>query len=216
MVKGNKKAAESFTAYMQRTIVMLEEEERFGTARVYFYALRSFTEFVGGGEIFFGALNRRSLKRFENHLLVSLCSWNTVSTYARALRAIYNRAVDDELIEGDYRLFSNVFTGVKSERKRALHAEQVHRLLKTDDQECEIRKFTEKHTGTNKAFARFTYLDVIASGYTFYGPDASAERRLQKRQRRELLTELPTSEDRYGTKCNSPSGSIDAYQTIQK
>lgn len=139
MVKGNKKAAESFTAYMQRTIVMLEEEERFGTARVYFYALRSFTEFVGGGEIFFGALNRRSLKRFENHLLVSLCSWNTVSTYARALRAIYNRAVDDELIEGDYRLFSNVFTGVKSERKRALHAEQVHRLLKTDDQECDAK-----------------------------------------------------------------------------
>jgi len=132
MEKKNKKTAESFTAYMLRTIAALEREERFGTARVYFYALRSFTEFIGGGEIFFGALNRWSLKRFENHLLDSLCSWNTVSTYARALRAIYNRAVDEEIVEGDYRLFSNVFTGVKSEKKRALKAAQMHQLLEPE------------------------------------------------------------------------------------
>lgn len=132
MEKKNKKTTESFTAYMQRTIAALEKEERFGTARVYYYALRSFTKFIGDGEIFFGALNRWSLKRFENHLLDTLCSWNTVSTYARALRAIYNRAVDEEIIEGDYRLFSNVFTGTKSEKKRALHAEQMHQLLKPE------------------------------------------------------------------------------------
>lgn len=129
MEKKKKMTTESFTDYMQRVIAMLEEEERYGTARVYYYALRSFTLFVGGGEIFFGALNRRSLKRFENHLLAALCSWNTVSTYARAIRAVYNRAVDEEIIEGDYRLFSNVFTGVTSEKKRALPAEEMHRLL---------------------------------------------------------------------------------------
>lgn len=135
MEKKKKMGMESFTDYMERVIAMLEEEERYGTARVYYYALRSFTLFVGGGEIFFGALNRRALKRFESHLLAALCSWNTVSTYTRALRAVYNRAVDEEIIEGDYRLFSNVFTGVTSEKKRALPAEQMHRLLQPEAEE---------------------------------------------------------------------------------
>lgn len=132
MEKKKKMGMESFTDYMERVIAMLEEEERYGTARVYYYALRSFTLFVGGGEIFFGALNRRALKRFESHLLAALCSWNTVSTYTRALRAVYNRAVDEEIIEGDYRLFCNVFTGVTSEKKRALPAEEMHRLLQPE------------------------------------------------------------------------------------
>lgn len=122
----------SLTDYMLEVIEDLKAEERFGTAHVYQYSLRAFTEFVGGGEIFFGGLTRRSLKLFEKHLRDKLCSWNTVSTYARALRAVYNRAVDGELVPGEFRLFSGVFTGVKSEQKRALEAEQVHSLLDTD------------------------------------------------------------------------------------
>ncbi len=122
----------SFTDYLLGVIEDLKLEERFGTAHVYQYALRAFTEFVGGGEVFFGGLTRRSLKLFERHLRDKLCSWNTVSTYVRSLRAVYNRAVDAELIPGEFRLFSGVFTGVKSEQKRALEAEQVHVLLDAD------------------------------------------------------------------------------------
>lgn len=122
----------SFTDYMLCVITVLKGEERFGTAHVYWYALHSFSEFVGGGEIFFGGITRRSLKLFERHLRKQLRSWNTISTYVRALRAVYNRAVDQELIPGEYRLFSGLFTGVKSEQKRALKAEQMHQLLDVD------------------------------------------------------------------------------------
>ena len=115
----------SLTEYMLRVIDELIAEDRFGTAHVYQYALRAFMEFVGGGEIFFGGLSRRSLKLFENYLRIKLCSWNTVSTYTRSLRAVYNRAVDAEIIAGEFRLFSGVFTGVKSEQKRALEAKQI-------------------------------------------------------------------------------------------
>lgn len=123
----------SFTGYMLQVIEELKLEERFGTAHVYRYALRAYTDFAHGGEIFFGALSRRSLKRFENYLRDKLCSWNTVSTYLRALRSVYNRAVDADFISGEYRLFSAVFTGVRSEHKRALQADEMHRLL--DDNE---------------------------------------------------------------------------------
>lgn len=125
----NSKPSISYTAYMQRAIALLKAEERFGTAHIYFYALRSYTGFVGGGEVYFGALNRQALKRYEAYLLERSHSWNTVSTYVGALRAVYNRAVDEEVIAGDYRLFSNVFTGVKVEKKRALRAEQMQQIV---------------------------------------------------------------------------------------
>lgn len=125
----NSKPSISYTAYMQRAIATLKAEERFGTAHIYFYALRSYTGFVGGGEVYFGGLNRQALKRYEAYLLERSHSWNTVSTYVGALRAVYNRAVDEEIIPGDYRLFSNVFTGVKVEKKRALRAEQMQQIV---------------------------------------------------------------------------------------
>ena len=98
----------SLTGFMNEVIEDLCQQERFATAHIYTYALRAFTEFVGGGEIFFGGLNKSSLRRFQRHLEDLLRSYNTISTYIRALRAVYNRAVDRELISGEFRLFSGI------------------------------------------------------------------------------------------------------------
>ena len=51
----------SLTGFMNEVIEELCQQERFATAHIYTYALRAFTEFVGGGEIFFGGLNKSSL-----------------------------------------------------------------------------------------------------------------------------------------------------------
>ncbi len=138
--KGKKKEKEEepidFTGFMLRVINELEEEERYSTAHVYWYAYQAFLEFVGGGKIFFGAINRYSLKRFEKYEGDRQKKWNTISTYVRALRSVYHRAVDAEVIPGEYRLFSGVFTGTKVEQKRALQDEEMRRMLK-DDELCE-------------------------------------------------------------------------------
>ena len=132
----NEEKMKSFTSYMFHVMEELELEERFGTLHVYRYALRAFTGFVGGGEIFFGALSRRSLKLFERHLRDRLCSWNTVSTYTRALRAVYNRAVDLRKAPYVPHLFRSVYTGTRADRRRALDAEDMKkvfaRLLQSD------------------------------------------------------------------------------------
>lgn len=119
----------SFSGFMLGVIVDLEQEGRYATAHIYRYALRAATEFVGGGEIFFGAFTRRWLKRFQCHLEDLQRSYNTISTYVRALRAVYNRAVDRGLIAGEYRLFAGLKTGVASEHKLALTARQTGRLV---------------------------------------------------------------------------------------
>nr|WP_302829189.1 site-specific integrase [uncultured Bacteroides sp.] len=120
---------ESFTGFMREVMDELRQEERFSTAHIYKYALAAVTDFVGGGEIFFGALTRRWMKRFQEYLEDLQRSYNTISTYVRVIRAVYNRAVDRGLIAGEYRLFAGMKTGVSSERKLAVSAGQMNNLL---------------------------------------------------------------------------------------
>ena len=88
---------------------------------------------MGGGEIFWGGLNRRALHRFQTYLEDLQKSYNTISTYIRALRAVYNRAVDRGLVAGEFRLFANLKTGVTSEKKRAVTASQMQKLVHTPE-----------------------------------------------------------------------------------
>ena len=110
----------SFTDFVYEVIGELRQENRFATAYIYHYALQAFTASVGGGKIFWGGLNRRSLCKFQYYLEKEQKSYNTTSTYIRALRAIYNRAVDRGVVAGECRLFVNLKTGVSSEHKLAL------------------------------------------------------------------------------------------------
>ena len=123
----------SLTDFMNEVIVELQQEGRFATANIYKYALRAFTQSVGGGEIFWGGLNRRALHRFQTYLEDLQKSYNTISTYIRALRAVYNRAVDRGLVAGELRLFANLKTGVTSEKKRAVTASQMQKLVHTPE-----------------------------------------------------------------------------------
>lgn len=77
-------------------------------------------------------MNRRSLHHFQTYLENRQKSYNTISTYIRALRALYNRGVDCGEVSGEYRLFANLKTGVSSEHKLALTAGQMSRLLDKD------------------------------------------------------------------------------------
>lgn len=122
----------SFTDFAVRVMRGLRQESRFSTAYIYRYALQAFTASIGGGTIFWGGVNRRSLHHFQTHLENRQMSYNTISTYIRALRALYNRGVDCGEVPGEYRLFSNLKTGVSSERKLALTAGQMSRLLDKD------------------------------------------------------------------------------------
>lgn len=122
----------SFTDFAVQVISGLQSENRFGTAYIYRYALQAFTASIGGGTIFWGGVTKRSLHHFQTYLENSQKSYNTISTYIRALRALYNRGVDCGKVAGEYRLFANLKTGVSSERKLALTAGQMSRLLDSD------------------------------------------------------------------------------------
>lgn len=99
-------------------ITCLREKKRYSTAKSYQDALRSFKCFCGREEIPYAYINRDTLLRYQSWLLAKGCARNTVSTYMRRIRHIYNLAV--EVGEAAYipHLFKHVFTGVESKRKR--------------------------------------------------------------------------------------------------
>lgn len=86
-----------FVFFMRSVICNFENNNNHGTAHIYKNSLNSFITFCHSSTIPFRKITPELLKGFEAYLRQKQRSWNTVSTYLRALRATYNRAVDKHL-----------------------------------------------------------------------------------------------------------------------
>ena len=132
-------------SYMQTVIEQLEADKKRSAVHTYTYALKSVTEFYGGegtlmpvDEVF----TPGRLKEYEEWMKLEGArkkngepkglSLNTISTYMRNLKAVYNRLADDKVLPYNSKLFDDVYTKVESQTKRALEAEQMNTLLHAD------------------------------------------------------------------------------------
>ncbi|MEG2415293.1 MAG: site-specific integrase [Kiritimatiellia bacterium] len=129
-----------FTLCATKYIARLRVEGRHSTAHVYANALRSFTMFCGTPSVSFRQIHRESLKRYARYLTEAHCKLNTVSTYMRMLRCIYNQGIDAGKAPYIHRLFRDVFTGVDTQQKKALPIEALHTLLFVDPKSKRLRK----------------------------------------------------------------------------
>lgn len=109
----------SFFKFMERERERLRRQGRFGTAANYLTARNSFRAFLEGRDLSFGQLSRRLMADYQDWLKRKGISPNTSSCYMRALRAVYNKAVDEGLTRQAYP-FKGVYTGVEKTRKRNL------------------------------------------------------------------------------------------------
>ena len=65
---------------------------------------------------------------------------NTISTYMRMLRSIYNRGVEAGSAPYVPRLFHDVYTGVDVRQKKALPATELYKLLYEDPKSERLRR----------------------------------------------------------------------------
>lgn len=129
-----------FTVCASDYINRLRKEGRYSTAHVYKHAIRSFTRFCGSQSITFGEINRDTLKKYSNYLAASHLKPNTISTYMRMLRSIYNRGVDMRQAPYVHGLFRDVFTGVDTRQKKAIPIGELHTLLNEDPKTEKLRR----------------------------------------------------------------------------
>ena len=118
----------------------LRKEGRHSTAHVYKNALFSFSKFCGISNVSFRQVTRERLRLYGQYLYECGLKPNTVSTYMRMLRSIYNRGVEAGNASYVPRLFSDVYTGVDVRQKKALPAAELHRLLYEDPKSERLRR----------------------------------------------------------------------------
>lgn len=116
-------------SFMKQVVDELQDSGNLGTAHVYKSSLNTILAFHGTQRLQFRQITPAWLKRFEVSLRARGCSWNTVSTYLRTLRAVYNRAVECRKAPYVPHLFRSVYTGTRADRRRALDGEDMKRVF---------------------------------------------------------------------------------------
>ena len=138
----------NFISFMKEVADGLRESGNYGTAHIYRSSLSAILAFHGSDKLPFRKVSQEFLKSFESYLRGRNCSWNTVSTYMRTLRAVYNRAVDRHLAPYVPHHFRYVYTGTRADRKRALDKEDMERLMKElPKQLCQDNKELQRTRG---------------------------------------------------------------------
>ena len=82
-----------FSRCGENYINRLRKEGRYSTAHVYKNALYAFSKFCGTLNMSFRQVTKERLRRYGQYLYECGLKPNTISTYMRMLRSIYNRGV---------------------------------------------------------------------------------------------------------------------------
>ncbi len=117
--------------FMQSTIARLAELRKYRTSETYKTTLNSFIRFRGGEDLLLVDITSDMMMDYEAYLKDKGITNNSISFYMRILRAVYNRAVEQKLIEQRHP-FKKVYTGVGKTVKRALPLKYIKRIKELD------------------------------------------------------------------------------------
>ena len=137
----------------------LRKEGRHSTAHVYKNAIFSFSKFCGTSHVSFRQVTRERLRRYGQYLYECGLKPNTISTYMRMLRSIYNRGVEAGSAPYVPRLFHDVYTGVDVRQKKALPIGELRRLLYEDPKSERLRR-TQAFAALMFQFCGMSFADL--------------------------------------------------------
>lgn len=121
----------TFFNFMENVIERLRQLNHIGTAKNYRAALGSFRQFRSNVDISIASIDHVLMEDYQAYMTSTDLTPNSISFYMRILRAVYNRAVEQELTE-NRRPFRTVFTGVEKTRKRAISISDIKRIRDLD------------------------------------------------------------------------------------
>jgi len=122
-----------FLAYAYGEAEHMRQLNRHGVSKNYANSARQLQKYLtlsGRRDIPFHHLDNQLLHDFEHWLHQHDVSRNTSSAYMRCLHAIYQRAVEQGLAEGNP--FSGIYRGIAKTRKRAIPMADISRISRFD------------------------------------------------------------------------------------
>lgn len=124
----------SFTEFAEKLIRDLKKSGKLGNASVYQQAL-DFAKKHFHGPIHFRDINYSFLKKLEEEHLGAGYGYNSLSVKLRTIRAIYNKAINEEIAKPDWYPFNKFKIKETKTQKRAISKEDI---LKIENYEPEF------------------------------------------------------------------------------
>jgi len=206
------------------TVDELNNQDRVGTASSYDLSKKSFEQFVkSSSRQSFTKLNlyditKEWLKEYEQFMVKGGKSFTTVGIYLRTLRAIFNRAIEENEIEKEYYPFGKRKYQIPATRntKKALTKEQLSVLYKAKPKLPQQQKardfwfFSYACNGMNmKDISQLKNKDIKDGKIEFY----RAKTRLTSKANLKPITVYLNDFSngiikRYGTKSNDPEAYV--------
>ena len=128
--KGNEKS--SFYTYAEQCIDQMKQEQRIGNARTYRLVLSALKFYMAQKPLNFEDITYAFLKKFESHHLKNGNSYNGLSVYLRTMRAIFNRAIKDRVIDASIYPFKDFSIKQVKTRKRAIPIADIMKIKELD------------------------------------------------------------------------------------
>ena len=160
--------------FMQNQIRLMRNANRLGTALNYEKTMKNFAEFLGGVNLPFSAMTEQLIADYNVFLVQRGMVRNSISFYMRIMRAVYNKAVRQKLVEQSHP-FTEVYTGIDRTRKRAVSESvisQLYKLKLTEDTPLALARdiFIFSYCTRGMAFVDIAYLkkENIQNGVICY------------------------------------------------
>lgn len=134
LLRGN-----TFIAYIEQIIKQFAAEDRNASVRHYRSLHNSFHKYLPTENILLNDIDEELIKKYESWLIERKLHPNTVSFYMRNLKALWNRAVNDGIIEARPSPFRHINTGIGKSTKRAVDKNVILSIEKLDS-----KKLSEK------------------------------------------------------------------------
>lgn len=127
----NKAGEQSFFNFMQKIITGLKQMGKYRTSETYQITLKSFMQFRKGKDLLLDEISSDMIQTYEAYLQKRGVQRNSSSFYMRILRAVYNRAVENDLTSQRFP-FKHVYTGIDKTIKRAIPLKYIKQIKNLD------------------------------------------------------------------------------------
>ena len=118
----------NFIQYAEEVILQMRKANRNGNANAYRDAINALKEYSGRADLQFKELDYELLCRLETKMLSKGLKKNSIACYNRSLRAIYNKAIKDNLVEIKYYPYWKYKIKCEATLKRNISKEDIGKI----------------------------------------------------------------------------------------
>ena len=193
-----------FINYISQVEERLRNCHSIRTQETYKIAKRSFSQFRNFVDLPISKVTSSVMEKYEEWLLQHKLKPNSTSFYMRILRAIYKRAVDEQIVV-DQRPFAKVYTGNARTVKRALDVDLIRQIeqFPLEDPHLQLARdlFMFSFYTRGMAFVDMAYLKKsdLRNGHLAYKRQKTGQRLTIKWDHRmqEIVDRHPSRNDVY-------------------